>query len=151
MSKSNNFETDLLKKVLQGVALPWDGNAALYVSLHTADPGEDGTQATSEATYSGYARVAITRDAGGWTVASGQGQNAAATTFPVCTAGSNVLTHFGIGTAATGAGALIYSGALISPLAVSLNITPAFAAGQLAVAPSAVVTSRNARTPSPVR
>ena len=32
---------------------------SLYVSLHTADPGVGGGQNTNEATYSGYARVAV--------------------------------------------------------------------------------------------
>ena len=43
-----------------------DGN--IYVSLHTADPA-GGNQTTSEATYTGYARVAVARTAVAWTVA----------------------------------------------------------------------------------
>lgn len=42
---------------------------SLYVSLHTADPGTTGDQTTSEATYTSYARVAVARTSGGWTIA----------------------------------------------------------------------------------
>ena len=73
MSKGDTFENDLLKLIFQAVAIAnLADNAAtgpltnLYVSLHTADPGEAGNQSTSEATYTGYARVAVARTAGGW-------------------------------------------------------------------------------------
>jgi len=75
MSASNAFETALLQHVFQNADLSTVGDAtglrgstvagSLYVSLHTADPGEAGTQSTSEATYTGYARLAIARSAGG--------------------------------------------------------------------------------------
>ena len=39
-----------------------------YASLHTADPGLDGGQTSNEATYGSYARVAITRAGGSWTI-----------------------------------------------------------------------------------
>lgn len=42
---------------------------SLYVSLHTADPGVGGDQSTNEATYTSYARVAVARTTGGWTIA----------------------------------------------------------------------------------
>ena len=40
----------------------------LYVALHTADPGESGTQSTNEISYTSYARVAVARSSAGWTV-----------------------------------------------------------------------------------
>lgn len=104
---------------------------SLYVSLHTADPGEAGTQATNEATYTGYARVAVARSGAGWTVVLNALSNAAAITFPLCTGGSNVLTHFGVGTDLAGAGTLLYKGVLTSSLTVSNNITPNFPTGDL--------------------
>lgn len=140
MSKSNAFETDLLELIFNATALADlaenDSTApatSLYVSLHTADPGEAGDQTTSEATYTGYARVAVARTSGGWTVASGAVSNAAAVTFDPCTAGSNTITHFGVGVAASAAGYLLYSGILDSSLAVSSGITPEFAIGALDV------------------
>lgn len=103
---------------------------SLYVSLHTGDPGEAGNQSTSEATYTSYARVAVARSGAGWTVSGGAVSNAAAITFPACTGGSNTITHFGIGTDPSGAGTLLYSGALTGSLAVSTGITPQFAIGE---------------------
>ena len=106
---------------------------SLYVGLHTADPGEAGDQSTSEAAYTGYARVAVARSGSGFTITANQAANAAAITFGACTAGSSTITHFSIGTAASGAGVLLYSGALTASLAVSNGITPEFATGQLTI------------------
>ena len=140
MSKGNTFENDWQKLVFQAVAIAnIADNAAtapltnLYVSLHTGDPGEAGDQTTSEATYTGYARVAVARTSGGWAVSANVIDNVAAITFPLCTAGSNTITYFGVGTLATTAGKLLYSGALTASLAVSNGITPSFAIGALDV------------------
>ena len=102
-----------------------------YVGLHTADPGEAGTQSTSEIAYTGYARVSVARTSGGWTVSGNTVSNTAAVNFPACTAGSGTATHFSIGTNASGAGNLLLSGALTGSLAISAGITPAFSASQL--------------------
>jgi hypothetical protein len=141
MSATNAFETALLQHILQNANIANIGDAtglrgsttagSLYVSLHTADPGEAGSQTTSEATYGSYARVAVARSAGGWTVSGNNGSNTAAVTFPSCTSGSNTLTNFGIGTDPSGAGNLLFKGALGASLAVSAGITPDFLAGQL--------------------
>lgn len=61
MSKGNTTETDVLAKIFNNTAIPWDAITNIFVSLHTADPGETGTQTTSEATYGGYARVSVAR------------------------------------------------------------------------------------------
>jgi hypothetical protein len=144
MSKANGFETGWLQLVFQNLATHasivaiGDGLRAavtpgsLYISLHTADPGEAGTQATSEADYTGYARVAVARSAVGWTVTDNTADNAAEIAFAACTGGSNSITYFGVGTTAgLVAGNLLYSGALTTPLAVSSGITPKFAIGDL--------------------
>lgn len=143
MSASNAFETLLLQHIFNNSAIANIGDASglpasatagsLYVSLHTADPGEAGSQTTSEATYTSYARVAVARSAGGWTVASNAVSNTAAVNFPAATGGSNTITHFGIGTLASGAGTLLFSGALTASLAVSTGITPSFNASQLSI------------------
>ena len=142
MSKSNAFETSLLNHIFKNLVIANIGDAtglpaaatagSLYVALHTADPGETGTQIVSEATYTSYARVAVVRGAG-WTVAGNQVSNAAATAFPVCTAGTNTITHFSIGTASSGAGNLLYSGSITPSLAVSIGITPNFPIGSLVI------------------
>lgn len=146
MSKSDTWESDLLKLLFNNTTAALIGDAtgivgstgvgSLYVSLHTADPGETGTQATSEATYTGYGRIAVARTAGGWTIsgtAPTQAANTATILFAACTAGANTITYFGVGTASAGAGKLLYSGALTASLAVSNGITPQFAAGGLVV------------------
>lgn len=140
MSKGNTFENDLMKLIMQGTAIAnLADNAAsspltnLYLSLHTADPGEAGSQTTSEATYTSYARVAVSRDSGGWTVTNNAATNAALVQFPEATGGSDTITHVAVGTASSGTGKILYSGALNSSLSVSTGIQPQFAAGALTV------------------
>lgn len=141
MSASNAFETALLQHLLTNTAIANIGDAAglpasatagsLYVSLHTADPGEAGNQNTSEAAYTSYARVAVARSGAGWTVSGATGSNAAVINFPAATGGTSTCTHFAVGTSATGTGMILLSGALTASLAVSSGITPSFAIGAL--------------------
>lgn len=104
---------------------PGSAISSLYATLHTADPGEAGSPSTSEATYGGYARVAIARTSGGWTIdepttGAWRVRNAAAIPFAAKTdAGSQSLTHLGICTASSG-GKLLYRIPLPGgPLAIS--------------------------------
>lgn len=125
-SLSNTVENELLLHVFQNSDIALIGDAtglrgsttagSLYVSLHTADPAEAGDQTSNEATYTSYARVAVARTAGGWTVAANQVSNAAAINFPACTGGTNTITYFGVGASSAGAGKLILSGPLGSAL-----------------------------------
>jgi hypothetical protein len=85
----------------------------LFVSLHNADPGEGGSQTTSETAYTNYARQSVARTAGGWTVSGTdptQVVNAGVITFPQCGITGDTITHWGIGTLVSGAGVLIASG-----------------------------------------
>jgi len=140
MSKSNALETALLELVFK--ATTFDGiaendtsspNTNLYVSLHTADPGEAGTQATNEAAYTSYARVAVARSGSGWTVSGNSVTNAALVQFPQCTGGSETITHVGVGLGASSTTTLLYKGALSASLAVSSGIQPQFAVGALSI------------------
>jgi hypothetical protein len=94
----------------------------LYVSLHNADPGNGGSQTTSETAYTNYARIAVLRTSAGWTCTLGSGTtfssvaNAAAVTFAACGATGDTLTHWGIGLSASGAGTLLAAGP-IGPVA----------------------------------
>lgn len=146
MSKSNSWENELLLHLFQNATVALVGDAtglrgataagSLYVSLHTADPGEAGSQTTSESAYGSYARVAVARSAGGWTVTTNSVANTAAVTFPACTSGTSTVTYFGIGTDSSGAGKLLYSGAITTPgggLAISTGITPSFDPAALTV------------------
>jgi hypothetical protein len=130
VSKSNTLENQVIALLFNGTALPWS-NANLFVALHTADPGEAGDQTTSEATYTGYARVSVSRDGAGWTVSGNQASNTAEITFPECTGGSNTLTHFSVGLVTSGASQILYKGALTASLAISNLITPRFPVGTL--------------------
>lgn len=141
MSFSNAAENALLLHLFNNSPYAGIGDASglpgaasagvYYVRLHTADPGEAGSQNTNEIAYTGYAAVAVARTSGGWTVVGNAVSNTAAVTFGACTAGSGTASHFSIGTAATGAGHILMSGALLGSLAISAGITPSFSAGQL--------------------
>lgn len=111
--------------------------ANLYVSLHTADPGVGGSQLTNETSYTNYARTAVVRTTSGWDIpAGGATANAALIQFPQCGVTGATISHVAIGTAASGAGQVLYAGALGSPLAVANLIQPQFAAGDLDVTES---------------
>lgn len=143
MSATNAFETALLTLYFNNTDHANIGDAgglqnsasagSFYVSLHTADPGETGSQTTSEATYTDYARVAVARSSGGWTISGNGVSNTAAITFPPASGGSSTVTHFGIGSDSSGAGNLFFKGALGASLAVTTGITPSFAIGDLDV------------------
>lgn len=131
MSKANTFENDLAKLIFQATAIAnIADNAAsspltnLYVSLHTADPGETGDQTTSETAYTSYARVAVARSAGGWTVTNNSVSPAANIDFPACTGGTSTITHFGVGTASSSTGKLLYKGTVTPNISVSTGVTP---------------------------
>lgn len=131
MPKQSTFANDFLKLVFQGVGIAGIAdNAAsspitnIYVSLHTANPGAAGTQSTTEAAYTGYARVAVPRTTGGWNVASGVANPVAVINFPAATGGSETEGFFGVGTSATGAGKLLYPGSITPSITVSSGVQP---------------------------
>jgi hypothetical protein len=106
---------------------------SFYISLHSADPGEAGNQSTNEIAYTGYARVAVARTAGGFTLTTATISNTALVQFAQCTGGTATASHFGIGTDLSGNGNLIFKGALTSSLSISNGIQPQFAAGAMTV------------------
>lgn len=132
MSKGNTFENDLLKLIFNGTAIAdiADNDATspltnLFVSLHTADPGEAGDQTTSEISYTGYARVAVARSGVGFTVTGNSVSPAANIDFGNMTAGAGgTVTHFAIGTVVSGAGKILYSGTVTPNLSVTTGSTP---------------------------
>lgn len=131
MSKGDTFENDLLKLIFNATAIANIADNAsvsaltnLYVALHTADPGESGAQNTSEAAYSGYARVAVARNSGGFTVTGNSVSPTANVDFPESAGAGTTLTHFSIGTASSGAGKILYKGALSASIAVVAGTIP---------------------------
>lgn len=131
MSLGNTFENDLVKLIFQATAI---GNLAdnaasspltnLYVSLHTGDPGEGGSQTTSECAYTDYARVAVARTSGGWSVSANVVTPVANIDFPPATGGSETATYLGVGSASSGAGKLMMSGAISPSIVISSGVTP---------------------------
>jgi hypothetical protein len=129
--KGATFDTDLLKLIFNAVGISnIADNAAsaplttIYVSLHTADPGAGGSQTTSEAAYTGYARVGVARTSAGWTVTGSTVNPTAAIAFPICTGGTETETFACAGTASTGAGKILYRGPLTPGIAVTNGVTP---------------------------
>lgn len=128
MSLGNTTETDLLALMFNATALSWNAVTQIDLHLHTADPGEAGTSATSEATYTSYAEIAVNRNSGGWTVSGNTVSNTALIQFAQCTGGSNTITH--VSATPHGSTQIIASGALSSSIPVSNGIRPQFEAGQ---------------------
>ena len=131
MSMSNATENQTLKMHLQGVDPAYRAGATQYLALFSADPGETGSLA-AEATYTGYARVALTK-ATAWTDGGSSFSNANLIQFGACTAGTSAITHFAVVDTASGAVAQMISGALSATLNVSAGIQPQFQAGSLSI------------------
>ena len=131
MSMSNTTELAALAAFLQGTDPSYRAGATQYLALFTADPGESASLA-AEATYTGYARVALTK-ATAWTGGANPFTNAALIQFGQCTAGTNAITHFAVVDTASGAVAMMISGALSATLNVAAGIQPQFAIAALSV------------------
>ena len=102
------------------------------VALYTVAPADNA--AGTECDYTGYAKVAVARTAGGWTVSGNNVSNAAAINFPACTGGdADTAVAFAI---LTPDGEMIIWGDITAPvggLVISTGITPSFAIGELDV------------------
>lgn len=132
MSKGNTYENDLLKLLFNATAIAnVADNAAsspltnIQVGLHTSDPGETGDQTTNETAYTNYARVAVARTSGGWTVTNNSVSPAANIDFAECGATPGAaITHFHIGSAASSTGKLFYSGTVTPNITMATGVIP---------------------------
>lgn len=132
MSKSNTFEQDILKLIFNGVPIPNLADNAtsspathLYLSLHTADPGEAGDQSTSEVSYTGYARVPVQRTPAGWVVTGNSVSPAQPIEFGEMTAGvPGTAVYAAVGVAQTGTGKILYRGALTPAVNYNIGVVP---------------------------
>jgi hypothetical protein len=130
MSKGDTFESDLLKLIFNAttiVGIARDASSpdtGVSVALHTADPGEAGTQATSEAAYTSYTRVTMPRTTTGWTVTNNSVSPASTITFPTCTGSSSTVTHFSVGQVGGGTSKIFYSGTVTPNITVTTTVTP---------------------------
>lgn len=143
MSKGDAFENQLLLMIFNNNNIAAVGDATglrgsssagqLFVSLHTADPGESGNQSTSECNYSGYARQGVARSGAGWTVTGSSASPAANVNFPNPSDSASLpqtATHFAVGTDASGAGKVLYKGPLSPNIVISnTGVQPIFGAG----------------------
>lgn len=120
MGIGSTFANATLKLILNGTGIPniADNTATspltnVYVSLHTADPTASGNQTSNEATYAGYARQAVARTTGGWTVTGNSASPVSAIVFLNDFVGT--YTYAAIGYASSGAGEIIASGSISPP------------------------------------
>ena len=129
---NNQSANNILKLILNGTA--WaniaDNAAAspatqFFLSLHTADPGVSGTQATNETAYAGYARIPVARTSGGFVITNNSAALAANMDFATApVAASGTLTHWGLGTLVSGAGNLLYRGPIAPTIALAEGVIP---------------------------
>ncbi len=137
MTISDSFENDLMKLIFQATPIPNVADNALTttpittvaVALHTADPGDAGTMATSEVTYTGYARVNVARASSGWTVTANSVSPFANIVFPPGTGGSGVVTHFSVGVPGGGTAKIFFSGTVTPNITTGLDIQPILTTG----------------------
>lgn len=137
MSKSNSFENSLLLLVFNNTNIANVGDAtglrgstttgSLYLSLHTSDPGEAGSQNTNEISYTGYARQGLARTNTNFSITTNVMSLNVNVDFPESTGGTGgTVTHFGVGTDSSGAGTLLYSGTVTPNIVVATGVTPRY-------------------------
>lgn len=131
MSKGNTFENDLLKLIFNATAIANIADNAisspltnLYVSFHTSDPGEAGDQETNECSYTNYDRIAVVRTTGGWTVTDNSCSPVANIEGATAGSGPQTITHFAIGTAASGGGKILYKGTVTPNIVINSGVIP---------------------------
>jgi hypothetical protein len=139
MSKGNTYENELLLLIFNNTPMTLVGDASgilgsalpgsFYFALHSSDPGEAGTQATNEVSYTGYARVAVARTGAGFVVTGNSVSPADDVDFGQCTAGSVTASHFSLGVASSGSTKLLYKGAFNASIAIAVNTIPRIASG----------------------
>ncbi len=133
--KSDAAENDLLLLLFNNTDWADVGDAAglqasaadgsFFAALHTADPTDSGLQNASEVAYTGYARVAVARTTGGWTISSSSVSPASDIDFPEKTGGADqTATFFSIGLESTGATDILYFGALSASILIQNNDIP---------------------------
>lgn len=140
MSKSNTFENEILAHIFNNANIANIGDAtglrgssaagSLYLSLHTADPGEAGTATTNEISYTGYARKAVARSPAGFTVSGNAVTLTADVDFGKMTAGTGgTVTHFAVVKEVSGASVVLYKGAASPTIVVANGIIPRLETG----------------------
>lgn len=114
MSAASNYtEQNTINAALRGIAYPLP--TGTYVSLHTADPGDDGANEVTLAAWPQYARVKAEGEVGpigsGWTApVDGETKNANQLTYPSMDgAGEVTVTHWAIYDSPVGGNMIAYA------------------------------------------
>ena len=131
MSISNTSEAAILALIFN--ATTWANYAInataspetnIICALHTGDPGEGGTQSTSEVGYTSYARVNVARTSGGWTCTGSSVSPAATISFPAGSGGSGTVSFFSTGKSGGGATDILFSGTVTPNIVTGSGVTP---------------------------
>jgi hypothetical protein len=124
------MHVDIKNKILDALVnqTDWTADTAIWLSLHTADPGDTGA---SEVSGSSYARVNVTAAFSG--AAAGDATNSAQIDFPEVTGSQYVATHWGLWTAVT-AGSYRIGGDINPDKTCLVGTVPSFAIGELDLA-----------------
>jgi len=123
MSFSNYLETELLDHVFANNA--YTAPSTLYLALHTATPGEDGSGTEVSTSGTAYARQTVA-----FTVSGNTATTSGAVEYPTATANFGTVTHVGIWDAST-AGNLIAYAALTSSKSIETGDVFRVPAGDL--------------------
>ena len=102
MSFSNYLETKVLDHVFGATA--YTAPSTLYLSLHTANPDEDGSGAEVSTSGTAYARQTVA-----FTTSGNTTSNTAAVEYPTATANFGTVTHVGVYDASTAGNLLCYA------------------------------------------
>lgn len=141
MSKVNTLEKEVLELIFNNTGIAELGDATgvlpsattgnLYVALYTVMPTD--STAGTEATYTGYARVAVPRTTAGWTVTGTDPTyvyNTANITFPSSTSSETIV---GCGICFTSTSNPKYYLTFVNSLSVISGSIPRIQAGQLKI------------------
>jgi hypothetical protein len=139
MSIANLTESAILNLIFRATAWAnYADNASstpetnIVIALHTADPGEQGFQNTSETAYTLYTRVNVARSNAGWNLlgsvvspdAPGLVSPVANIDFPAGSGAPDTVTFFSTGKSGGGATAILWSGSVSPSIATGSGITP---------------------------
>lgn len=136
-TKGRAYAGQVLDAAFFGTPLPWQGAAAFEVSLHTAEPQGNGGELLAEATYPGYARLTVRRDAENWKRISETVRNLRDLRWPTADegmGGEQRLTHWAIRPA--GDTTIVWRGELPSPITVRAMVRPVLDAGAVEISES---------------
>ena len=134
MSLSNATENQTLKMLLQGTDPSYRAGATQYAALVSLAAPDEAAPIAAELTYTGYARIAITKSTA-WTDGGSSFANAVQFLFGKRTDAGATQQAKAIVICDTASGAISMGiiGALADTLDINLNIQPIFAAGDVTV------------------